>query len=595
MNEDISKNGEQKPIRKISKVGKKNTKKSGKKKSVREPRGKYEAEPFQNEKVKKFEESPLHEHYKGKLDDEKSLGGINRVQFDANPPKQYKGRYEAEPVPKDVYQGKYSSETSKEIEPQKYDSEMSFETYNGRYAADVPEEESEPVRSIRKLPEISESDKKKKQKKEKSMKKKSEKNKAEKNKTEKITDEELPPPRKRRKKKKKKSSMTDFLVSLVSISASLFLIGFMVLNMPIIKDTANGENVSIINFVKNFQPLVHVEGQLRENTMDLQIDPEIVDVDFSDGLDLPQLVEGQYTVLFLGFDEEEFNTDVIWVCQFDIGHAELNILQIPRDTCLPDYTDSPTGKFNSIYAMGQKYVNPPIQRVVNAVQENFGIPIDAYITTSCNDIEEMVDLVGGIPITLDEEVIYEADKRIPAGETVLSGEQAEWFVRFRWALAEGDIGRMKNQRRFMAAAMEKLFSIVNDEGRVKLYSYLKTIYDNEYIYTNMSLGDIGMLADFAATLSMENVRVNMVPGEGAKYEAPDGEVYDIYSVHKIATLNMLNNYFRPYQSIMTSSDSSLVEYVTDYQNTAYDDTSDNLQSISDGDADNSGLIYKDIN
>ncbi len=586
MNEEINRNDEQKPIRKISKVGKKNQGKSKKNKPFREPSGKYEARPFENGKVEKFEESPFQEHYKGKLDDEKALGEINRVQFEANPPKQYKGKYEAEPLPKDVYQGKYSSETSEEIRPQKYNGEMSFETYNGRYAADVPEEEHEPVRSIKKLPEISESDNTKKEKK---------KVKPEKKKSKKNTETAEVVPQKRKRKKKKKSPMTDFLVNLVSISASVFITGALILNMPIIKDNSSGENVSIINYIKNFQPLVQIEGQLKENTMDLQIDNEIVDVDFSDGLDLPQLVEGQYTVLFLGFDEEEFNTDVIWVCEFDIGNAGLNILQIPRDTCLPDYTDSPTGKFNSIYAMGQKYINPPIQRVVNAVQENFGIPIDAYITTSCNDIEEMVDLVGGIPITLDEEIMYEADKRIPAGETVLSGEQAEWFVRFRWALAEGDIGRIKNQRRFMAAAMQKLLSIVSDEGRVKLYSYLKTIYDNEYIYTNMSLGDIGMLADFASTLSMEKVRVNMVPGEGAQYEAPDGQIYDIYSVHKLATLNMLNNYFRPYQHIMTSSDSSLVEYVTDYQNTAYDDTSDNLQDISDGDAENSDFVYKDTN
>ncbi|MCM1358269.1 MAG: LCP family protein, partial [Prevotella sp.] len=435
------------------------------------------------------------------------------------------------------------------------------------------------IRGIKKLPETP--PKKKKKKKPNNNNKKS------------VRTEQVQKKREKKKNKKKRKSrfsVNDFFVNLVSISASIAVIGVMILNMPILK--SNGGNTSIINFVKDFQPLVQVEGELHRNTMDLQINNEIVDVDFSDGLDLPQLVEGQYSVLFLGFDEEEFNTDVIWVCQFDIGHARLNILQIPRDTCFPDYTDSPTGKFNSIYAMGERYVNPPIQRVVNAVQENFGIPIDAYITTGCHDIVDMVDLVGGIPITLDEEIMYEADKRIPAGDTVLSGEQAEWFVRFRWALAEGDIGRMKNQRRFMAAAMEKLFSIVNDEGRLQLYSYLKEIYDNEYIYTNMSLGDIGMLADFAATLSMENVQVNMVPGEGAKYYASDGEVYDIYSVHKLATLNMLNNYFRPYQKIMTSSDSSIVEYITDYQNPMYDDTSDNLQDISDGDADNSSLIFK---
>lgn len=569
MDEDFNKNENSKPIRKISKVGRKKEKSA--KKLPETLGGQHEARPLQSDYREKYEEGTFQEHYKGKLDDEKALGEINRIQFEADPPKPYKGKYEKGAVTKDVYQGKYSADDTKPKSHQS-DSGNSFETYNGRYSADVSAESDsgQPIRDIKKLPKNPELQKNKKPKKKLS------------GQADKVS---------KKRRKKKKSSMTDFLVKLVSISASVAIIGVMILNMPILK--GNSGNISVIDFVKNFQPLVQVEGELEKNSMDLQIDTEIVDVDFSDGLDLPQLVEGQYTVLVLGFDEEEFNTDVIWVCQFDIGHAKLNILQIPRDTCLPDYTSSPTGKFNSIYAMGQKYINPPIQRVVNAVQENFGIPIDAYITTGCHDIVDMVDLVGGIPITLDEEIMYEADKRIPAGDTVLSGEQAEWFVRFRWALVEGDIGRMKNQRRFMAAAMEKLFSIVNDEGRVKLYSYLKTIYDNEYIYTNMSLGDIGMLADFASTLSMENVQVNMVPGEGAKYEAPDGEVYDIYSVHKLATLNMLNNYFRPYQKIMTSSDSSIVEYVTDYQNTAYDDTSDTLQSISDGDSNNSDLIFKD--
>ena len=140
---------------------------------------------------------------------------------------------------------------------------------------------------------------------------------------------------------------------------------------------------------------------------------------------MPQLVEGQYSILFLGFDEDEYNTDVMWVIQFDIGHGKLNILQIPRDTCLPDYTSSVTRKFNSIYTMGNSEINPPIQRTVNAVQENFGIPIDAYITTACFDIVEMVDIIGGIPIHLDNEIIYEADKIIPAGDVVLNGQQAE--------------------------------------------------------------------------------------------------------------------------------------------------------------------------
>ncbi len=382
---------------------------------------------------------------------------------------------------------------------------------------------------------------------------------------------------------KKDSNAVNILVKISSIVASLVIIMAMVLNMPIFRDVDTQSNVSMMYLVKNWQPLVQGEGQLNKENVKIELKDDIEQPveDYTDGLDLPQLVEGQYSVLLLGFDEDVFNTDVMWVCQFDIGHGGLNILQIPRDCCLPDYTNSITGKINSVYSMGDPDVNPPIQRVVNAVQENFGIPIDAYVTTVCYDIVDIVDLIGGIPIDIENQIVYEAHKVIPAGKTVLTGEQAEWFIRFRYEWIEGDIGRMQNQRKFMVAAMNKLMSIVKDEGKPKLYSYLKEIYDNEYIYTDMSLQDMSMLADFAATLEMDKVHVNMVPGEGASYYPADGERYDVFSVHKQATIDMLNEYFRPYQKKMTEKDTSLVELVTDYQYDVYDDMGATFEEVED--------------
>ena len=179
--------------------------------------------------------------------------------------------------------------------------------------------------------------------------------------------------------------------------------------------------------------------------------------------------------------------------------------------------------------------------------------------------------------------MYEADKIIPEGDVTLSGDQAEWFVRFRREWSEGDIGRMKNQRKFMAAAMQKLLSIVKDDGRIKLYSYLNEVYKNQWIATDMSLEDLSKLADFASTLSMDTVRVNMVPDEGANYVAEDGMEYSFYSAHKYATITMLNQYFRPYQHPLKLQDVTLVEYVTDYNNRAYDDTGATLNEVEAAD------------
>ncbi|MBQ1340112.1 MAG: LCP family protein, partial [Ruminococcus sp.] len=315
---------------------------------------------------------------------------------------------------------------------------------------------------------------------------------------------------------------------------------------------------------------------------DPQINTEVVEIDYDDGLDLPQKIEGQFTVLFLGFDEDVCNTDIMWIMEFDIRGGKMNILQIPRDSFMPYYTSSPNGKANSIYNLGRADVQPPIQRVVDAVEESFGIPIDAYITTVCTDIVDIVDLIGGIPMHLEEQIMYEGDKIIPAGDITLSGQQTEWFMRYRYGWLEGDIGRVKNQRRFMAAAMKKLISIVGG-GEDNLYKFLYEIYKNKWIATDMSVGDLTKLGDFAGTIELENVFVNMVPGEGSSmdnlYIGPDGNGYSLYSIHKQETIDMLNKYYRPYQRKMLLSDSTIAELYTDHAYGVYDDTGATLDKL----------------
>ena len=51
---------------------------------------------------------------------------------------------------------------------------------------------------------------------------------------------------------------------------------------------------------------------------------------------MEQTIEGQYTILFLGMDESGELSDVDWVLQFDLIAGSMNILQIPRDSYMPD-------------------------------------------------------------------------------------------------------------------------------------------------------------------------------------------------------------------------------------------------------------------
>ena len=521
-------NDNPKPLKKLVRV----------KKNASAPRpgsGSFMQQPYQAEPVPQKE-------YKGKYEAEPAVE--YHGSHEAEPAKPYKGKHEAEPSK--PYKGKYEAEPEKPYKG-KHEAEPS-KPYVGKHEAAPKLKLKRNNQQNENIIEPEDYD----------------------TEDDEIVEDEII--------SEGGFSFKDFAVKLLAVAASLAIIGALILNMPIFVDRKTKDNVSFIYLIKHWQPLAK-EGELDKTQVEVKIDPEVVEDDFTDGLDLPQLVEGQYSVLLLGFDEDVFNADVMWVVQFDLAAFKINILQIPRDCCLPDYTSSPTGKINSVYQLGDSTVNPPIQRVVNAVQENFGIPIDAYVTTVCYDIVDMVDLIGGIPIHIDNEIMYEGDKIIPAGDIVLTGRQAEWFIRFRREWLTGDIGRMQNQRRFMAAAMQKLLSIVQDEGKIKLYGYLKEIYDNEYINTDMSLGDMSMLANFAGNLTMDSVQVNMVPGEDASYYAFDGEVYDVYSVHKQATIDLMNKYYRPYQKKMTEYDTAIAELVTDYKYVGLDDTSDTLDDL----------------
>ena len=375
---------------------------------------------------------------------------------------------------------------------------------------------------------------------------------------------------------------------------TLMLMALLICNAPIISYQASDHTVtqmSVLNYVKSRKPVQYIEGAIsRQDPGEVEY-KEDDDPSFNDGLDLAQTIEGQFTVLFLGFDSPTNGSgnlhDVNYLMQFNLHTASLNILQIPRDTFMPDYAQyaaAPTYKFNSIYTCGDPDKSG-IQRVVDAVQESFGVPVDAYLTTTCDNVAKIVDIVGGVPINMPYTVVFEADKIIYEGEQTLNGEQSEWLLRFRHGYELADIGRVQAQRLFLAAAMKKAI----DMGTFEVMNATNKVYEEELIGTDMSLADVSRLADLAGTISMENVNVFMLPGESAKVGKQD-----IWSVHKQAALDIVNEHFRTRQKPLRIDQSTLVELIpeSEYRNTQFDDTAATLKDVDEGKTDTPKLTQK---
>lgn len=80
----------------------------------------------------------------------------------------------------------------------------------------------------------------------------------------------------------------------------------------------------------------------------------------------------------------------------------------------------------------------------------FDLPIDNYIQIPMTAVGPLNDLVGGVPVTIEEDLTA-VDPAFQAGQTLrLTGSQAEKFVRARMVLEnDTNLARMKRQRAYM--------------------------------------------------------------------------------------------------------------------------------------------------
>lgn len=397
----------------------------------------------------------------------------------------------------------------------------------------------------------------------------------------------------RRSHKRRRMTAAETLIAIAAVFCGVVACAGMILHMklfPVTRTLTDGTvytaRISLIERMQGWQPFLGESGSLESKDYEMTPVTEPAGIrngTADDGLELDQIQEGQFCVLFLGTDESRTNTDVIMLVMFDLRGGAVHILQIPRDTFVPGYTSFVGGKLNSVYTHGHPN-KAPVQRVVDCLETIFRVPIDRYVTAGCNDIAAMVDLIGGVPVDMPYAITYEADKIIPAGEQMLSGEQAEWLLRFRHDYTEGDIGRLKAQRIFMAAAVSRIQSV----SSMALLRVIHAAVAQQLVESDLSVDEMRKLADFVASIGMEQITLHLLPGESYRYEPPvtDGggiAYYSVWVMHKQPVIDLLNQYFRPYFAPEDTLPIAEILKPEEYQYTGYDSDGTDLDSIANGD------------
>jgi len=176
------------------------------------------------------------------------------------------------------------------------------------------------------------------------------------------------------------------------------------------------------------------------------------------------------------------------------------VASIPRDTMVQtpacvesDGTESRPqfGMFNAAFSIGGPACT------VKTVEAFSGLTVDHVLVVDFTGFKKIVDAIGGVPVHLDQAVNDpESHLNLPAGTTVVNGEQALAFVRARHNLGDGsDIGRMNRQQEFLNSALDTLAANGTLDDPAKLYKVLDAA--TKALTTDSALGSLPALADFA--------------------------------------------------------------------------------------------------
>lgn len=142
------------------------------------------------------------------------------------------------------------------------------------------------------------------------------------------------------------------------------------------------------------------------------------------------------------------DVNILVTMNFDQKRAQ--ILSVPRDSYvqIPGYG---MNEYDKLTHAGVYGVNTSRQTMENLLLTQ----IPYYARVNFTSFRELIDAVGGI--TIDNPAAFShGEHYFPQGEVELNGEQALAFVRERYSLAEGDIGRSNNQVILIEALMKKM-------------------------------------------------------------------------------------------------------------------------------------------
>jgi len=263
-------------------------------------------------------------------------------------------------------------------------------------------------------------------------------------------------------------------------------------------------------------------------------------------------VDGRYTFLVAGEDDEYGGTDVIMVGMLDTNEGELNIISIPRDTMVNVPWDvKKANSYKNMYEYLEEDYDTYIDAMIGGVENLIGYKVDSYITVDLNAFITLVDAVGGVDFDVPQNMSYSDPTQdlyidLKAGYQHLDGDKAMQLIRFRDYL-RGDLDRINVQHDFLSALVGEILSL---KSLGAIDDYIQIF--NENVDTDLTLSNLLWYAK--QIMNLDSPSVHFYTAENTEYDHNGSYV----TLNVDEWLEQINTYINPYKEDITVDDLDII-------------------------------------
>nr|WP_225859416.1 LCP family protein [Streptomyces albicerus] len=251
-----------------------------------------------------------------------------------------------------------------------------------------------------------------------------------------------------------------------------------------------------------------------------------------DSVSATPLPSGALNILVLGSDSRNgkrnkelgggssggARSDTAMIVHLDEGRTKATVVSIPRDTlvtrpsCPLDSGGSTAvaygAMFNSAYSVGGPVC------AVKTVESMTNVRMDHYIEIDFAGFADLVDALGGVTVTTDEDISDEdSHLELEAGTHHLDGTEALALARTRHGIGDGsDLGRITLQQQLVKALLDQVASTSLLTSPTRLYNVADALTDSLTTDTGLnSLTELMGLGQSLKALSSSTTETVTMP------------------------------------------------------------------------------------